>query len=56
MAGPLAGRAVRDVAAGLDFTVAVTVDGSVWQMGALGASGKAQKWEACCLPEQAWHT
>ena len=41
---------VRQVAVGASFTVAITVDGKVYQMGATGASGRA-KWEGAKAPE-----
>lgn len=42
---------IRQVAAGLNLTVAVTLDGIVFQMGETGANGKAN-WEGNKSPEQ----
>ena len=41
---------VRQVAVGASFTVALTTDGKVYQMGETGASGRA-KWEGAKAPE-----
>ena len=41
---------VRQVAVGASFTVAITVDGKVYQMGTTGATGRA-KWEGAKSPE-----
>jgi alpha-tubulin suppressor-like RCC1 family protein len=48
--GDLAATPVRQVAAGASFTVAVTLDGKVYQMGETGASVRA-KWEGAKTPE-----
>ena len=40
------------IAAGLGFTVAVTSNGCVWQMGETGASGKGAAWEGSLVPIQ----
>jgi len=48
--GGLEGLPVRQAAAGAAFTVALTADGRVFQMGSTGASGKA-KWEGALSPE-----
>jgi len=48
--GDMATALVRQVAVGASFTVAITVDGKVYQMGATGASGRA-KWEGAKSPE-----
>lgn len=54
MEGALAGRPVRQVAAGLNLTLAVTVDGCVWQMGKTAPShkGSSPPWEGCSSPVQ----
>ena len=48
--GDLAATPVRQVAAGVSFTIAVTLDGKVYQMGETGASVRA-KWEGAKTPE-----
>ena len=48
--GDMATALVRQVAVGASFTVAITVDGKVYQMGATGATGRA-KWEGAKAPE-----
>ncbi|KAK9818108.1 hypothetical protein WJX72_007263 [[Myrmecia] bisecta] len=48
--GALEDVKVRQVGAGLNLTVAVTVGGHAYQMGETGASGRA-KWEGCKSPE-----
>lgn len=48
----LADKAVVSIAAGLCFTVVVTADGLVWQMGETGAAGKGVPWEGCLVPTQ----
>lgn len=52
VSGKLEARAVISIAAGLGFTVAVTSDGKVWQMGETGATGKSPPWEGSLLPTQ----
>lgn len=41
---------MRQVAAGSGFTVAVTTEGKVYQMGETGAAGR-YKWEGAKVPE-----
>ena len=48
--GGLEGLAVTCIAVGLAFTVAVTADGTAWQMGETGVSGKAAPWEGALVP------
>ncbi|KAK9794046.1 hypothetical protein WJX73_005382 [Symbiochloris irregularis] len=50
----LKGLSVKQVAAGLNLTVALTSDGSVWQMGKTGAQckGPSPPWEGCNTPNQ----
>ena len=50
MSGGLDGLAVVSLAVGLNFTVAVTSDGRVWQMGETGAPGKGTAWEGATTP------
>lgn len=38
------------LAVGLNFTVVVTSDGRVWQMGETGAPGKGAAWEGALTP------
>lgn len=51
MGADLEGVRVRQVAAGLNLTVALTTDGRVYQMGDMGLQAKAP-WEGCSLPTQ----
>ena len=48
--GDLATASVRQVAAGSGFTVVVTAEGKVYQMGETGTAGR-YKWEGAKLPE-----
>ena len=53
MAGALECLGVRQVECGLNLTVALTVDGRVWQMGETGAaSDKRPSWERALAPVQ----
>ena len=53
MAGALDSLGVRQVECGLNLTVALTVDGRVWQMGETGAAADKQApWERARLPVQ----
>ena len=53
MAGALDSLGVRQVECGLNLTVALTVDGRVWQMGETGAaSDKRALWERAHAPVQ----
>ncbi len=50
---------MRQVECGLNLTVALTVDGRVWQMGETGvASDKQALWERALVPVQVgrWHS
>ena len=44
------------IAVGLAFTVAVTADGTAWQMGETGASGKGAPWEGALVPAKVTRT
>ena len=48
--GDLATASVRQVAAGSCFTLAVTTEGKVYQMGETSAAGRC-KWEGAKVPE-----
>lgn len=52
--GELATASVRQVAAGSGFTVAVTSEGKVYQMGETGTTGR-YKWEGAKVPELVRH-
>jgi len=53
VAGALESLGVRQVECGLNLTVALTVDGRVWQMGETGAaSDKHATWERALAPVQ----
>ena len=53
MAGALDGLGVRQVECGLNLTVALTVDGRVWQMGETGAASERQApWDRALAPVQ----
>ena len=54
MGGALEGLCVRQVECGLNLTVALTVDGRVWQMGETGVPAeKGAVWERTHVPVQA---
>lgn len=52
--GALEHAALRQVECGYNLTVAVGLDGRVWQCGETGAPGRA-KWEGADSPEQVPH-
>ena len=54
--GGLEGRAVTCLAVGLAFTVAVAADGTAWQMGETGVSGKGAPWEGALVPAKVTST
>lgn len=49
--GELEHLRVRQVAAGLNLTLALTTDGKVYQMGETGVASKC-RWDGCNVPEQ----
>lgn len=52
VAGALSGVGVRSIAVGLTFTVAVTLEGQVFQMGTTTASARNVPWDNCSSPYQ----